>query len=71
MVLDLIEKDLIQLVGRNVIIFGVDMSSPPHIDDKKKDILTLVKVLHKDQNIHLLQKSCIQSTLLKKIQSFV
>ena len=26
-------------VGRNVIIFGVDMSSSPHIDNKKKDIL--------------------------------
>ena len=28
-------------VGRNVIIFGVDMSSPSHVDDKKKDILIL------------------------------
>ena len=35
-------------VGRNVIIFRVDMSSSPHIDNKKKDILFLVKVLHKD-----------------------
>ena len=25
-------------VGRNVIIFGVDISSSPHIDNKKKDI---------------------------------
>ena len=25
-------------VGRNVIIFGVDMSSSSHIDNKKKDI---------------------------------
>ena len=30
--------------GRNVIIFGVDMSSSPHIDNKKKRILILVKV---------------------------
>ena len=30
-------------VGRNVIIFGVDMSSSLHIDDKKKDILVLSK----------------------------
>ena len=30
-------------VGKNVIIFGVDMSSPVHIDDKKKVILILVK----------------------------
>ena len=30
-------------VGRNVIIFGVDMTSSPHIDNKKKGILILVK----------------------------
>ena len=30
-------------VGRNVIIFGVDISSSPHIDNKKKDILILGK----------------------------
>ena len=30
-------------VGRNVIIFGVDMSSSSHIDNKKKDILILGK----------------------------
>ena len=30
-------------IGRNVIIFGVDMSSSPHIDNKKKDILILDK----------------------------
>ena len=29
--------------GRNVIIFGVDMSSSVHIDNKKKDILILEK----------------------------
>ena len=29
--------------GRNVIIFGVDISSSPHIDNKKKDILILGK----------------------------
>ena len=28
-------------IGRNVTIFGVDMSSTPHIDNKKKDILIL------------------------------
>ena len=27
--------------GQNIIIFGVDMSSFPHIDNKKKDILIL------------------------------
>ena len=30
-------------VGRNVIIFGVDMSSHSHTDNKKKDILILGK----------------------------
>ena len=30
--------------GQNVIIFGVDMSSPAHIDNKKKDILILGKL---------------------------
>ena len=35
-------------VGRNLIIFGVEMSSSSHIDNKKKYILILVKVLHKD-----------------------
>ena len=29
--------------GQNVIIFGVDMSSSAHIDNKKKDILVLGK----------------------------
>ena len=33
--------------GQNVIIFGVDMSSTVHIDNKKKDILILGKG-HKD-----------------------
>ena len=39
-------------ISGNVIIFGVDMSSSLHIDNKKKDILILVKVLYKDSNIH-------------------
>ena len=30
-------------VGRSVIIFGVDMSSSPHIDNKEKDILIIGK----------------------------
>ena len=31
--------------GQNVIIFGVDMSSSVHVDNKKKDILILGKGL--------------------------
>ena len=30
-------------MGENVIIFGIDMSSSMHVDDKRKDILILVK----------------------------
>ena len=48
MVSDLIEKDFFSLVneiGRNVIIFGLDMNSSPHIDNKKKDILILIIIL--------------------------
>ena len=30
-------------IGRNLIIFGVDMSSSPYIDNNKKDILILGK----------------------------
>ena len=32
-------------MGQNIIIFGVDMSSSAHIDNKKRDILILVKGL--------------------------
>ena len=35
-------------IGRNVIIFGVDMSSFPFIDNKKKIFKFLVRVLCKD-----------------------
>ena len=38
--------------GQNILIFGVDMSSSCHIDNKKKDILVLGKDQHKDYNIH-------------------
>ena len=30
-------------IGRNIIIFGVDISSSPHIDNKEKDILIIRK----------------------------
>ena len=46
MVLVLIEKDFFSIgydVGRNVIIFGVDMRSASKIDNRKKDILILGK----------------------------
>ena len=47
MVLDLIVKDFLHTLleenDRNVITFGVDMSTAPHIGNKKKDILILGK----------------------------
>ena len=46
MVLGLIEKDFFSIgndIGRDVIIFGVDMSSSSKIDNRKKDILILGK----------------------------
>ena len=47
MVLDLIDIDFFSHpsggTGRNVIIFGVDMSSSTRIDNRKKDILILAK----------------------------
>ena len=39
MVLDSIEKDFFPIgdeIGRNVIVFGVDMSSSSHKDNKKR-----------------------------------
>ena len=31
-------------LGRNCVIFGVDMSSSVHVDNKKKDIFILVEI---------------------------
>ena len=43
-------------IGRNVIIFGVDMCSSPHIDNKKKYILIIGECSTQGLNIHLLKK---------------
>ena len=43
MELDLIEDQVFQIYGQNVLILGVDMSSSADIDNKKKDILVLGK----------------------------
>ena len=52
MELDLIGMDFFSYpsggTGRNVIIFRVDMSSSTKINNRKKNILILGKVLHKD-----------------------
>ena len=55
--------------GRNVIIFGVDMSSTTKINNRKKDIIIFGKGPTKELEHTLMQKKCIQLTLLKKIQS--
>ena len=51
MVLDLMQVEVFLLsdgsgFAKNVIVFGADMSSFVHIDNKKKDILILVEVQH-------------------------
>ena len=48
MVLDLIEKDFFSIgneIGKNVIIFGVDVSASTKIYNRKKDILGLEHTL--------------------------
>ena len=57
--------------GKNVIIFGVDMSSSTKIDNSKKDILILGKGPTQGLEHKLIAEKCIQLTLLKKIQNFV
>ena len=36
-------------IGKNVIIFGADMSSSVHFDNKNKDIIVLVEEQHKEK----------------------
>ena len=51
--------------GRNVIIFGVDISSSVHADNRGKDILTLGKGPTQGLGKHsLTAKKCIQLILL-------
>ena len=75
MVSNLIEKDFFSLgyeIGWNAIIVGVDMSSSPHIDNKKKNILILrTGPAQALEHTLWLQKNCIQSTLPKIMQNFV
>ena len=74
MELNLIEKESFHLViefGRNVIIFGVDMISSRHIDNKKKDILILGKDPTQGLEHILTAEKCIQVILLKRITNFI
>ena len=47
------------------------MSSCPHIDNKKEDILILCKGPTRRLEHTLTAENCIQLTLLKKIQNYV
>ena len=58
-------------IGKNVIIFGVDMSLSAKIDNMKKDILILGKGPTQGLEHTLGAKNCIQLTLIRKIQNFV
>ena len=49
--------------GQNVLIFGADMSSSAHIDNKKKDILILGKRIRTYFNC---RKKCTQLSLLQQ-----
>ena len=58
-------------VGKNVIIFRVDMSSSSHNDNEKKDILILGKGPTQGLEQSLTAENCIQLILPKKTQNFV
>ena len=77
MVLDLIQGELFSHpsggFGKNVIIFGADMSSSVHVNNKTRNILVLGKdfIQGTDNTIIYAKKKCIQLILLKLIKSFV
>ena len=52
--------------GQNVLIFGADMSSSAHIDNKKKTYQFLELVQLKDQHIHCRKMHSINFTVTKK-----
>ena len=59
--------------AQNVIIFGADMSSSVHVNNKTKDILVLGEGLTQelDDTTQTAEKKNIQLILLKPIQNFV
>ena len=57
--------------GRNVIIFGVDMSSSTKINNRKKDILILGKGPSQGLEHTLSAEKYIQIILQKKTKNFV
>ena len=58
--------------GQNIMIFGADMNSSPHIDNKGKDILILATGPTQGLGVHsLTTEKFIRLILLKIIQNFV
>ena len=71
-VLDLREKDFFNPsigTGKNVINFGVDMSSSTKIDNRKIDLLVLGKGPTQGSELHCLQNKFIQLILLTIIKN--
>ena len=57
--------------GQNIIIFGVDISSSVHIDNKKKDILIFVKGPTQGLEHTLTAEKCIVLVLLWQRRNFI
>ena len=57
--------------GQNLLIFGADISSSTHIDDKKKDILVLGKVPTQGLEHTLFVEKCILLILQWQKRNFV
>ena len=58
-------------IGKNVITFGVDMSSSTKVDNRKKDILVLGKGPKQGLEHTLSAEKLYSINFTKKIQSFV
>ena len=58
-------------IGKNVIIFGVDMSSSTKIDNRKKDILILGRGPTQGLESTLSAEKMYSINFTKKIQNFV
>ena len=71
LVLDLIEDQASHGFGQNVLIFGVDMSSSSHIDNKKKDILVLGKGPTQGLEHTLTAEKMYSINFTEKIKRFV
>ena len=57
--------------GENVLIFGVDMSSSSHIDNKKRHISSWKRTNTRTEKYFNRKKKCIQLILLLQKRDFV